>query len=72
MEVITMANEPIIYDENKDGKVTKVTNSEEGMKIEQYHPEHGMSVITFDPAEMRRLIQDGQVALIESEKELLP
>lgn len=68
-----MANEPIIYDENNEGKVTKVTNSEEGVKIEQYHPERGTMMIAFDPAETKRLLRDVKAAhIIESEKELLP
>ena len=71
MEVITMANEPIIYDENNEGKVTKVTNSDEGVKIDQYHPERGMNIIGFDPAETKRLLRDVKAALtIESDKEL--
>ncbi|MGM0865410.1 MAG: hypothetical protein ACQEWF_12110 [Bacillota bacterium] len=61
-----MANEPNIYDENSNGKVTKVTHSEEGMKIEQYHPESGMNVIAFDPAEVKRLVSGAEFALIES------
>lgn len=53
-----MTNEPIIYDENTNGKVTKIIQSEEGVRIEQYQPEHGMSVINLDQTETTRLLRD--------------
>lgn len=51
--------EPVIYDENKEGVVTKIgLTLTKLLRIEQYHPITGMQTIILDQEEVKRMLSD--------------
>jgi hypothetical protein len=56
---MTKEQEPVIYDSEKNDKVTKFTMANSGdLHIEQFHPDRGMQEIILDRSETNRMVYD--------------